>query len=81
MPNAAKIRAALLDPAKDYGHRFSDVIFYLESTGWRKRQVGSHRILTRSGIPVLLNLQPEKDGRAKAYQIKQVRAVLIAHHF
>jgi hypothetical protein len=80
MPNASKIRAALLNPAKDYNHRFGDVVFFLESTGWRKRITGSHHIFTRAGVPVLVNLQPEKNGRAKFYQIRQVRATLISHH-
>lgn len=79
MPNAAKIRTALLDPAKDYNHRFGDVIFFLESTGWKKRITGGHHIFTRSGLAVLINLQPEKSGRAKFYQIRQVRAILNAH--
>ena len=35
---------------------------------------------TRSGISVLINLQPEKSNRAKAYQIRQVRAILVAHN-
>jgi len=64
---------------KDYNHRFGDVVFFLESTGWRKRTTGGHHIFTRPGLPVLINLQPEKSGRAKAYQIRQVRTVLINH--
>jgi hypothetical protein len=80
MPNASKIRAALLDPAKDYSHRFGDVVFFLESTGWRKRNSGGHHIFTRSGIPILINLQPERSGRAKFYQIRQVRAILTTYN-
>ncbi len=80
MPNASKIRTALLNPAKDYNHRFGDVLFFLESTGWKMRMTGSHHIFTRAGLSVLLNLQPEKNGRAKAYQIRQVRAVLKTHN-
>lgn len=80
MPNALKIRAALFNPAKDYNHRFGDVVFFLKSTGWRERTTGGHHIFTRPGIPVLINLQPEKSGRAKFYQIRQIRAILTAHH-
>lgn len=29
---------------------------------------------------MLLNLQPENNGRAKAYQMRQVRAQLILHN-
>ena len=76
MPDPAKTKAALQDPAKDYGHRLTHVITFLVATGWRHRIKGSHHIFTRPGIPVLLNLQPEKDGKAKGYQIRQVRQVL-----
>ena len=80
MPDAQKTRAALLEASKDYGHRFDDVVHYLQTTGWKMRQKGGHRIFTRPGVPVLLNLQPEEDGKAKAYQIRQVRRTLVQHH-
>jgi hypothetical protein len=76
MPDPAKTRSALKDPAKDYGHRLTDVIGFLEATGWKHRIKGGHHIFTRSGIPILLNLQPEKDGKAKGYPIRQVRQAL-----
>lgn len=76
MPNPGKIKAALLDPAKDYTHRFGAVVHFLEATGRKKRIKGDHHIFTRPGIPILLNLQPEKNGKAKGYQIAQVRKQL-----
>jgi predicted RNA binding protein YcfA (HicA-like mRNA interferase family) len=77
VPDAGKIKAALLEAGKDYGHRFGDAVHYLQASGWRMRLKGSHHIFRRPGIPILLNLQPEQDGKAKAYQIRQVRQVLI----
>ena len=76
MPDQEKIKAALLDPAKDYAHRFADVVAYLERSGWKRRIKGSHHIFTRPGIQFLLNLQPEQNGKAKGYQIRQVRQVI-----
>jgi len=76
VPDPDKTRAALLDSAKDYGHRFTDITGFLEATGWRRRIKGSHHIFTRPGLPILLNLQPERNGKAKAYQIRQVRQML-----
>jgi hypothetical protein len=76
MPDPGKIRIALLDSAKDYGHRFGDVVKFLEATGWKMRIKGSHHIFARSGVPFLLNLQSEPGGKAKAYQVRQVRQVL-----
>jgi hypothetical protein len=34
MPDYEKIQAALLDSAKDYAHRFADVVAFLERSGW-----------------------------------------------
>jgi predicted RNA binding protein YcfA (HicA-like mRNA interferase family) len=76
MPDPAKTRGALKDPAKDYGRCLIDVVNFLEASGWKHRIKGGHHIFTRPGIPILLNLQPEKDGKAKFYQIRQVRQVL-----
>ncbi len=76
MSDPDKTKAALLDSARDYSHRFTDVVGFLAAVGWRQRIKGSHHIFTRPGVPILLNLQPEKNGKAKAYQIRQLRLVL-----
>jgi len=75
VPDPDKTKAALLDSAKDYGHRFTDVVNCLKAEGWKQRIKGSHHIFTHSGVPILLNLQSEKNGKAKAYQMRQVRQV------
>ncbi len=75
-PDPEKAKAALPDSAKGHGHRFNNVVRYLEATGWKARIKGSHHIFTRPGVPVLLNLQPENNGKATGYQIRQVCQVL-----
>ena len=76
MADPVKTKAALLDPAKDYSHRFVDVVRWLTTSGWKQRTKGSHHIFARTGVSLLINLQPEKNGKAKAYQIRQVRQIL-----
>jgi len=39
---------------------------------------GSHYIFTREGVAEILNLQP-KGAQAKAYQVKQVRQVILKY--
>jgi len=39
---------------------------------------GSHHIFTREGVAEILNLQP-KGAQAKAYQVKQVRQVILKY--
>jgi hypothetical protein len=77
VPDPEKTKLALLESRKDYGHRFLDVVNFLRATGWTLRMKGDHHILKRPGIPILLNVQPEKDGKAKAYQIRQIRRAII----
>jgi len=76
MPDFQKTKAALLEASEDYSHRFKDVVSYLQTAGWTMRLKGSHHIFTRPGVLVLLNLQPEKNGNAKGYQIRQIRRML-----
>ena len=40
---------------------------------------GSHRIFSRDGIVEILNLQPRDGRRAKAYQVKQVRQLILTY--
>jgi len=49
--------------------------FYL---GFELRQKGSHHILTKDEIEEIINIQP-KNGKAKAYQVKQVREIIIKY--
>jgi hypothetical protein len=78
VPDPHKFRTALFDPRHDRNHRFSDVVSFLEGQGFRLRIKGDHHIFARSGLPVLINLQPE-GNKAKAYQIRQVRKIFETH--
>jgi hypothetical protein len=51
----------------------------LRHFGFAERTRGSHHIFSRDEIAEILNLQP-KGGKAKAYQVKQVRAVLLKYN-
>lgn len=64
----------------DANIRFDDLRALLSHHGFAERIRGDHHIFTRDGVAEILNLQP-RSGKAKAYQVKQVRDVLIAHGF
>jgi len=57
--------------------RFADLCSLLERLGFeQRRQTGSHRIYrhaTRKEIP-FVNLQEDRGGKAKNYQVRQVLA-------
>jgi hypothetical protein len=46
--------------------------------GFNERLRGSHHIFTREGVEEIINLQP-KGAKAKAYQVRQVRNVIIKY--
>jgi len=49
-----------------------------ERSGFDERIRGGHHIFTRAGVEEILNLQP-KEGKAKPYQAKQVRSVILKY--
>lgn len=49
-----------------------------ETSCFAERIRGSHHIFTKEGAEDILNLQP-KQGKAKAYQVKQVRNVILKY--
>jgi predicted RNA binding protein YcfA (HicA-like mRNA interferase family) len=56
---------------------FDDLIWLLEYKGFKKRhRGGSHVIFTKGGVRERITLQPE-GSKAKAYQVRQVRAILL----
>jgi hypothetical protein len=53
---------------------FTDLCSLVESTGFTHKKTKRHTDqYYREGVPDLINLQPAKDGKAKPYQVRQVR--------
>ena len=57
---------------------FTDLRGLLIALGFHERIRGDHHIFTREGIDEILNLQPI-GAKAKAYQVRQVRNVVIRY--
>jgi hypothetical protein len=62
----------------DANIRFGDLCALLHHLGFAERIRGDHHIFSRAGVAEILNLQP-RSGKAKAYQVKQVRGVLTSY--
>ena len=75
MGRYAKLRRKILGGASDTNIDFSELRTLLGRLGFAERIKGSHHIYTRGDVPEILNLQP-KEGKAKPYQVKQVRNVI-----
>jgi predicted RNA binding protein YcfA (HicA-like mRNA interferase family) len=46
---------------------------------YERKGAGSHTLYKMDGIDDLINIQSVKGGQAKAYQIKQIRNIIIKH--
>jgi hypothetical protein len=64
----------------DANIRFTDLCALLDHLGFVERIRGDHHIFTRDDVAEILNLQP-RGGKAKAYQVKQVRGVILSYGF
>jgi len=57
--------------------RFDELCQLAEACGFEwVHGTGSHRVYAREGVVEILNFQPRKDGKAKAYQVRQLLAII-----
>ena len=78
MSKVAKTLDRVLRGSTDANIRFGDLCALLDHLGFTKRIRGDHHIFTHDGVTEILNLQP-LGGKAKAYQVKQVRGVIVSY--
>jgi len=78
MSRQEKALARVLRGTSDANIGFADLCDLLTSLGFSVRVRGSHHIFSRDDIEEILNLQ-SKGSNAKAYQVKQVRQVILKY--
>lgn len=78
MSQLDKLLARILSGTSDANIPFTQLRQLLLSFGFDERVRGSHHIFTKEGVEEILNLQP-KGSQAKAYQVKQVRVVILKY--
>jgi predicted RNA binding protein YcfA (HicA-like mRNA interferase family) len=76
--NYAKLVRAILLGRSDANIGFDELRNLLLKLGFDERTRGSHHVFRRDGIEERINLQRD-GGKAKPYQVRQVRAVLVRH--
>jgi hypothetical protein len=69
----------VLSGLSDRNIRFGELGKLILSLGFDLRVKGDHHIFSKADITEIMNLQPLKDGKAKAYQIKQVRSIILKY--
>jgi len=73
-----ELRLRILQGKSDANVDFDDLRHLLQWLGFEERTRGSHHIFRRPGVRELINLQRE-GSKAKAYQVRQVRRVLLRY--
>ena len=69
----------ILSSLSDKNIKFSDLKKLIKELGFSERIKGSHHIFIRKNITEIINLQSLKNGKAKAYQVRQVRNIIIKY--
>lgn len=73
-----KLLAQLLRVGSEANVDFDDLRSLLRWLGFEERTQSSHHIFRREGVEERINLQ--RDGsRAKVYQVRQVRAIILKY--
>ena len=78
MSKVTKTLDRVLRGTADANIGFDDICSLLRHLGFAERIRGSHHIFTHDRVGEILNLQP-KAGKAKPYQVRQVRSVIVAY--
>jgi hypothetical protein len=76
MASAAKTHRDVLSGRSDTNIRFSALRSLLQSMQFRERIKGGHFIYSRSDVQEIINIQPASGGKAKPYQVKQIRDII-----
>ena len=76
MGKREKLYEHILTRRSDANVPFDELCALLARLGFDERIRGDHHIFTIQGVEEILNLQP-KNGKAKPYQVKQVRDVIV----
>ncbi|MEH1838915.1 MAG: type II toxin-antitoxin system HicA family toxin [Nostoc sp.] len=78
MSQQDKLVEKILSGTSDTDIPFAQLWQLLYRLGFEERIRGDHRIFSKADVEEILNLQ-HKIGKAKSYQIKQIRAVILKY--
>ena len=67
----------VLSSLSDKNIKFNDLRKLVLSLSFGERIKGSHYIFFKEGVAEIINLQPLKDGKARTYQVRQVRSIIL----
>ena len=78
MSKFEKILTKVLRGTSDANIGFDELVSLLNRLGFQSRIRGSHYIFYMDNIVEIINIQ-EKSDKAKPYQVKQVRSIILKY--
>lgn len=79
MTKKEKFIQKILKGTSDANIDFNELRQFLKSLGFNERIRGSHFIYYLEDIEEIINIQPLPDKKAKFYQIKQIRSIILKY--
>ncbi len=76
---SGKVLEKILRGLSDKNIKFRELRETLLKLGFAERVKGDHHIFTKDKIVEIINIQTLRDGNAKAYQVKQVRNLILKY--
>jgi len=79
MSKIHKLLEKILRGNSDKNIKFQEIVKLLLYFNFIERIKGSHHIYTREDVEEILNIQSTKEKKAKAYQVKQFREIVLKY--
>jgi hypothetical protein len=74
-----KILLKVLGAKSDSNIDFVDIVNLLIYLNFNERIKGSHHVFSKDGIPEIINIQSIDNNKSKAYQVKQIRNIILKY--
>ena len=71
-----KFRVKLMAGQSDNNINFIELCEFLRQIGFHFRIAGDHFIFLHDDVAEIINIQPDRNSMAKAYQVRQIRKLL-----
>jgi predicted RNA binding protein YcfA (HicA-like mRNA interferase family) len=80
MSRKSKLKAKLLSGGADKNFDWNELCTLIQQLGFTpKGGKGGHRTFAKDDVVEIIDLQPTKDGKAKPYQVRQVRDIVLRY--
>jgi len=79
MTQKDKLIGKILSGTSDKNIGFNDLTRLLDSFNFSCRIRGDHHIYCKEGVEEIINIQPLSNSKAKPYQVKQIRLLILKY--